>query len=70
MPQPLSYDDPEFKEKAMDVSAFLLTVAEPNGPERKKLGPYVLAYMFILTVLLFFINRLTWKGVKKTIERK
>jgi cytochrome c1 len=65
MPPPFSGDDSEFTRKAKDVSAFLLYAADPSANERRGLGRYVLGYMVVLTTLLFFFNRKTWKGIRK-----
>lgn len=65
MPPVLSMDDPESVQKAKDVSAFLFHAAEPSANERRGLGRYVLGYMVVLTTLLYFLNRKTWKGIKK-----
>ncbi len=65
MPPPLSKADPEFEQKARDVAAFLLYAAEPTAKERERLGRYVLAYMVVLTALLYALNRKVWRGVKK-----
>lgn len=65
MPPVLSKDDPEFEQKAKHIAAFLLYAAEPTADERRHLGKYVLAYMLALTILLYTLNKKTWKGVKK-----
>lgn len=64
MPPVLSKDDPELESKAKDVAAFLSYAAEPSANERKGLGRYVMGYMVVLTALLYFLNRKTWKGIK------
>ncbi len=64
MPPSFSATDPELKQKANDVAAFLLYAAEPSAEERKTMGGYVLGDMAILTALLFLLNRETWKTVK------
>ena len=61
MPPVFPMDDPESARKAKDVAAFLLHAAEPTINERESLGRYVLGYMGILTALLFFVNKKTWK---------
>jgi cytochrome c1 len=63
MPPPFSKDDPELTRKAKDVSAFLDYAAEPSAHERRGLGIYVLAYMVLLTGLLYALNRRTWRGI-------
>ncbi len=69
MPQPIAADDPALDEKARDVAAFLYTVSNPDEPERRSLGKYVIAYMAVMTALLFVLNKFTWKHVKKKLER-
>lgn len=68
MPPPIPMDDPELNEKAADISAFLLSVADPSAPERLRIGPWVIAYMALLTMVLYLLNRLTWKAVKKRLK--
>jgi len=65
MPPPLVSGAPESDQRAHDVAAFLLHAAEPTADERKALGKYVLGYMALLTLLLFLLNRATWKTLKK-----
>lgn len=67
MPQPIPSDDPELKQKAMDVAAFLYAVGDPSRDERRQIGKYVLVYMAVITALLFALNKVTWKGVKKKL---
>ncbi len=61
MPPPFSGDDPDLARKAKDVSAFLDYAADPSGRERRGLGIYVLGYMVILAMLLYALNRRTWR---------
>lgn len=68
MPQPIPASDPELERKAMDVAVFLYHAAEPTAGDRKHLGKYVMGYMVVLTVLLYLLNRVVWKGVKKKLE--
>lgn len=69
MPPPIPMDDPALAEKSRDISAFLLKLSDPSGEERERLGPWVLAYMAVLTALLYLLNRYTWKEVKKKLKR-
>lgn len=68
MPPPIPMDDPALYEKAADISAFLLDVADPSAGERLRIGPWVIAYMIFLTAVLYLLNRLTWKAVKKRLK--
>ena len=68
MPPPIPMDDPALKEKAADISVFLLDVADPSREERLSIGPWVLSYMALLTAVLYLLNRYTWKGIKKKLD--
>ena len=68
MPPPIPMDDPALREKAADISAFLLSVSDPTAEERLSIGPWVLSYMALLTAILYLLNRYTWKGVKKKLK--
>lgn len=70
MSPPIPVDDPELSGKAADISAFLLEVSDPSRHERAAFGPWVMAYMVILTAVLYALNRLTWKGVKKRLGKR
>lgn len=63
MPPPIDKDD-GLEEKAADVSAFLLTVSEPEAKKRRRIGLFVIPYMGVLTALLFTLNRRVWKSIK------
>ncbi len=73
MPQPL-FDDfvtyangPEASvdQMAKDVSHFLMWAAEPKLEARHQMGFKVMAFMLVLTILLYLINRKVWANVKK-----
>jgi ubiquinol-cytochrome c reductase cytochrome c1 subunit len=64
MPAPFAKDDPELLQEAKDVSAFLFHAADPAVGERKWLGKLVLGYMIILSGLLYFLYRKTWRRLK------
>ncbi|OGP14748.1 MAG: hypothetical protein A2052_02935 [Deltaproteobacteria bacterium GWA2_54_12] len=68
MPPPIPMDDPALKEKARDISAFLLKVSDPSADERRGLGPWVMVYMILLTGVLYLLNRYTWREVKKKLK--
>ena len=52
------------EQKARDVAAFLAWTADPRVEERHTLGRYVLAYLFLLTVMLYLVKRKTWAQLK------
>jgi len=54
----------EMEQQALDVSAFLAWAADPRAEERRTLGTYVIAYLIILTVMLYLVKRKTWARLK------
>ncbi len=67
MPDPLGIigvTDPaqlnEIRGKASDIVSFLAWTADPHEAERMHLGYYVLAYLFVLTLLLYFVKNQVW----------
>ncbi len=73
MPAPLSEDLIEYEDgtpatieqMAHDVAYFLQWTAEPELLKRKKLGTYVLVYLFIFAILAILVNRRIWARLKK-----
>jgi ubiquinol-cytochrome c reductase cytochrome c1 subunit len=55
----------DLESKAKDVSAFLVWAADPHASERERLGYYVLAYIAILTLLLFIWKKQIWREIDK-----
>lgn len=73
MPSPLLMDDQvEYHDEtgatiaqmAKDVTYFIQWTAEPELIKRKRMGVYVLIYLFIFTILAFFTKRAIWRDVK------
>lgn len=55
---------PEKFEAAMqDLTAFMVYVAEPIQTERKHLGAMVLAFLAVLMIPVWFLNKEYWKDV-------
>lgn len=54
----------ELEQRARDVAAFLAWAADPRAQERLTLGRYVLAYLFLLTAMLYLVKRKTWAQLK------
>jgi ubiquinol-cytochrome c reductase cytochrome c1 subunit len=73
MPPPLEDGAVDFRNgnkndvRAMsqDVAAFLMWTAEPKMMARKKTGFLVVAFMILLTTLLYLSNKKLWAGVKR-----
>lgn len=50
---------------AKDVSAFLIWAADPRAQERKRMGYYVLAYVAVMTLLLFLWKNRIWRDIDR-----
>ncbi len=55
----------EISNKAKDVSAFLVWAADPHAAERKQMGYYVLAYVFVMTILLYLWKKQIWRDIDR-----
>lgn len=53
------------EKKAKDVTAFLVWAADPHAHERKQMGYYVLAFVFVLTILLYLWKKQIWKDIDR-----
>jgi ubiquinol-cytochrome c reductase cytochrome c1 subunit len=51
----------EIATKAKEITAFLNWAADPHAEDRKQLGIYVIAYLLLLTVLLYFWKIQIWR---------
>ena len=68
MPQPITdgavdYKDgtkPTLENYSKDVAAFLSWAAEPNLPERKRIGLRVLIFLIVFAVLLYYVKKRIW----------
>jgi len=54
----------EVQAQARDIVSFLSWVADPHAEERLHLGYYVIVYLLILTILLYFVKKQVWAGLK------
>ncbi len=50
--------------QAHDIVSFLAWVADPHAAERERLGYYVIAYLLVLTTLLYFVKTQVWSKLK------
>ncbi len=50
----------EIAEKARLITSFLAWAADPHAQERLRIGYYVLAYLVVLTTLLYFVKKRVW----------
>lgn len=54
----------EIRGKARDVVSFLAWAADPHQGERTRLGYYVIAYLIVLTALLYLVKNQIWSKLK------
>lgn len=52
--------------RARDIVSFLAWAADPHGGERIRLGYYVIAYLLVLTSLLYFVKNLIWSKLNRS----
>lgn len=53
----------EFKERMADLTNFMVYMAEPARADREYVGKIVIAFLFILLIPVYFLNREYWKDV-------
>ncbi|MBF0284048.1 MAG: hypothetical protein HQL51_06270 [Magnetococcales bacterium] len=71
MPQPISAGQVTFadgkesslEQMAKDVTSFLAWAAEPTAMERKSAGVKVIAYLVLLTIMLYAVKRRVWSRI-------
>lgn len=56
----------ELQNKAKDIVSFLSWTADPHEAERITLGYYVLAYLVVLTVLMYLLKKQIWARLEKS----
>ena len=54
----------EVEAQARDIVSFLAWVADPHEQDRLRLGGYVIAYLLVLTIMLFFVKKQIWSNLK------
>ncbi|HXH65424.1 MAG TPA: cytochrome c1 [Mariprofundaceae bacterium] len=70
MPDPLTWfqhdpaDEKSIEEQARSVSSFLAFISEPHQLQRESLGRYVIAFLVLLTAVLWWLKREIWKDVQ------
>jgi len=52
------------KAKARDIVSFLNWTTDPHAAERIQLGKYVIAYLIVITTLLYLVKRQIWARIK------
>ncbi|ADE10374.1 cytochrome c1 [Sideroxydans lithotrophicus] len=54
----------EIQGTARNIVSFLNWAADPHAGERIRLGYYVIAYLIVLTTLLYFVKKQVWSKLK------
>jgi cytochrome c1 len=54
----------EVQGQARDIVSFLSWVSDPHEQERLRMGYYVIAYLLVLTTLLYFVKKQIWSKLK------
>ena len=54
----------QIQQTARNVAAFLHWAADPKAQERMRIGYGVMAYLVVLTLLLYLLKREVWRDVK------
>jgi len=54
----------EVQGQARDIVSFLAWVSDPHEEERIRLGYYVIAYLIVLTTLLYLVKNQIWSRLK------
>ncbi|WP_410277181.1 cytochrome c1 [Guyparkeria sp.] len=62
--RPGSMSEEAFEEKMRDLTAFMVYMAEPAALKRHQYGPYVLAFLFIFTLIMYLLKREYWRDIK------
>jgi cytochrome c1 len=70
MPDPLGWFDHDAKdtqsieEQARSVASFLAFIAEPHQLQRRSIGRDVIAFLVLMTLVLWLLKREVWKDVR------
>lgn len=62
--QPGDMSKKDFHKQVRDLVNFMVYMGEPARIKRMEYGPYVLAFLFIFTVLLYLLKREYWRDIK------
>lgn len=54
----------DIKTRARDIVSFMNWASDPHEQERRKLGYYVVAYLLVLTALLYLVKKQVWAKLK------
>ena len=75
MPDIMDYASADVAQRAVlqqeihDVAVFLEWASDPHAAERRQIGIYVIAYLIVLTFLLYLIKRRVWARLPPPMAR-
>lgn len=53
------------EQMSKDIAVFLYWVSDPSMEQRKQMGLKVIAFMILMSILLYYTNKQVWRNVKK-----
>lgn len=63
--KPGDMTDKAFDQKVRDLVAFMVYMSEPAQLKRHALGPWVLGFIALFTLLMYLLKREYWRDIKK-----
>ncbi|HSH84927.1 MAG TPA: cytochrome c1 [Guyparkeria sp.] len=63
--RPGTLSQEEFEQEMRDLTAFMVYMAEPAALLRAHYGPYVLAFLFIFTLVMYLLKKEYWRDIKR-----
>lgn len=54
----------EYQQMSYDIANFLVYVSDPSALNRAALGPWVLLFTLLLTIIFYFLKREYWRDIK------
>lgn len=58
----------EYKQVVYDITNFLSYVADPSAIDRSRLGPWVLSFIFLLTIIFYLLKKEYWRDIYRREE--
>ena len=62
--RPGTMSEEAFEQEMRDLTAFMVYMAEPAALLRAHYGPYVLAFLFIFTLVMYLLKKEYWRDIK------
>ena len=62
--RPGTMSEEDFEQEMRDLTAFMVYMAEPAALLRAHYGPYVLAFLFLFTLIMYLLKKEYWRDIK------